>query len=432
MPTMRADKIRIIFRREYLSRVRTKGFWIGTVILPVFLVAMMVVPSLVIAKTEAELRLALVDETGELGTRLAERLREKGGAGRQASNFELETLPAPAEPGGREALRRRLDERVLQEELDAWIWLPADVLERNRVEYHGESTSNFITQEVLEDRISDVLSAARLAAAGYDAARVGELTRSVELDTLRVTAEGGKAEAGLAGLAIAYFLFFLLYIMIAIYGAQVMNGVLEEKSSRVVEVVVSAVTPFELLLGKLLGIGGVALTQIAIWLATAAVITAPGVVAALAWLPPDVGMPSLGLATILHFFALFLLGFFMFAGFYAAIGAAFNDIREAQQAASSAMFLLVPPMLFFPVVMNDPDSTLAVVTSLIPFFTPLVMMLRIAIKTPPLWQLCAGYVLTGAFTVGMVWLAAKIYRVGILMYGKKPTLRELVRWVRYA
>jgi ABC-2 type transport system permease protein len=96
------------------------------------------------------------------------------------------------------------------------------------------------------------------------------------------------------------------------------------------------------------------------------------------------------------------------------------------------MFLLVPPMLFFPVVMNDPDSTLAVVTSLIPFFTPLVMMLRIAIKTPPLWQLCAGYVLTGAFTVGMVWLAAKIYRVGILMYGKKPTLRELVRWVRYA
>ena len=431
MPTMRGDKIRIIFRREYLSRVKTKGFWIGTVILPVFLVAAMVVPSLVIAKTEAELRLALVDETGKLAAPVAERLRERGGSGKQASNFELEVLPAPADGEGREALRGRLDARVLEEEIDAWIWLPADVLERNHVEYHGESVSNFITQEVLEDRISEVLSAVRLAEAGYDAARVGELTRSVELDTLRVTEEGGKAEAGLAGLAIAYFLFFLLYIMIAIYGAQVMNGVLEEKSSRVVEVVVSAVTPFELLLGKLLGIGGVALTQIAIWLGTAAVITAPGVVAALAWLPPDVGMPSLGAVTILHFFLLFLLGFFMFASFYAAIGSAFNDIREAQQAASSAMFLLMPPLLFFPVVMNDPDSTVAVVTSLIPFFTPLVMMLRIVLKMPPLWQLLLGYLLTGAFTFGMIWLAAKIYRTGILMYGKKPTLRELVRWVRY-
>jgi ABC-2 type transport system permease protein len=432
MPMMRGDKVRIIARREYLSRVKTKGFWIGTVILPVFLVAMMVVPSLVIAKTKAELRLVVVDQTGRLAEPLAAKLRETGGAGRQASNFELELVEAPADGEGRDALRRRLDARVLAEEIDAWVWLPADVLERNRVEYHGESVSNFITQEVLEDRISDVLSASRLAAAGYDAARVGELTQSVQIDTLRVTAEGGKAEAGLAGLAIAYFLFFLLYIMIAIYGAQVMNGVLEEKASRVVEVVVSAATPFELLLAKLLGIGGVALTQIAIWLGTAAVLTAPGVVAAMAWLPPDVGVPALGAATILHFCVLFLLGFFMYASFYAAIGSAFNDIREAQQAASSAMFLLLPPVLFFPVVMNDPDSTVSVVTSLIPFFTPLVMTLRIALKTPPLWQLFLGYLLTGAFTVGMVWLAAKIYRTGILMYGKKPTLRELLRWVRYA
>jgi len=169
--------------------------------------------------------------------------------------------------------------------------------------------------------------------------------------------------------------------------------------------------------------------SVAIWAVTAFVMTAPGMLMALSWDPSK--MPQVSPVVLLHFLLFFIIGFFLYATYYAALGSAFNDIREAQQAAASAMFLLVPPMLIFPMVINDPDSRLAVVTSLIPFFTPLLMVLRIAVKMPPMWQVLLGYALTIATTVVMIWVCGKIYRVGILMYGKKPTVQELVRWLRY-
>ncbi|MFQ5349971.1 MAG: ABC transporter permease, partial [Thermoanaerobaculia bacterium] len=213
---------------------------------------------------------------------------------------------------------------------------------------------------------------------------------------------------------------------------QVMNGVIEEKSSRIVEVVVSTVRPFELMMGKLVGICCAALTQLAVWLGTMVAFTLPGVVSAMAWIPEEFDVPSIGAGLIVHFVLLFLLGFFVFSTVYAALGSAFNNVQEAQQWAGFIVIFLVAPVLFFWMVINDPDSTVSVVVSLIPMFTPLLMMLRIAIKTPPLWQVALGYLLTTAFTFFMIWLSARVYRTGILMYGKKPTLKELWRWVRYA
>jgi ABC-2 type transport system permease protein len=221
-------------------------------------------------------------------------------------------------------------------------------------------------------------------------------------------------------------------MILILYGQQVLNGVLEEKSSRIVEVIVSTVKPHDLMMGKLLGICGVALTQLAIWLGTIAVVTLPSVVGALAWMPEDASIPTLTWPLALNFLLLFLLGFFLFASVYAGIGSAFNNLQEAQQVASIAVFFIVAPVFFMHSVINDPDSTLAVVTSLIPFLTPLLMLLRIATKMPPLWQILLGYVLTTASVFVMIRLAARIYRTGILMYGKKPTLKELWRWMRYA
>jgi ABC-2 type transport system permease protein len=143
-------------------------------------------------------------------------------------------------------------------------------------------------------------------------------------------------------------------------------------------------------------------------------------------------IPSLAPLVLVHFLLLFVLGYFLFAALYAAIASACNNVQEAQQLAGFAIVFLVAPVLFALPVINDPDSTLAVVLSLLPPFTPLLMMLRIAVKMPPLWQILAGYVLTAAFVAGLVWLCARIYRVGILMYGKKPTFAELWRWIRYA
>jgi ABC-2 type transport system permease protein len=218
-----------------------------------------------------------------------------------------------------------------------------------------------------------------------------------------------------------------------IWGQQVMTGVLEEKASRVVEVVISAVRPFELMMGKLLGIAAVGLTQLAIWLGFLVALTAPALAASIPFLAAsDLKLPTIAPHLLLHFFAFFLLGFLLYASYFAAMGSAFNNIQEAQQTAGFLNFVLVAPFMAFPAIVNDPDSALSVGLSFFPLFTPLLMMLRIAVKMPPTWQVVLGYFISIAGVAAMVWLCAKIYRVGILMYGKKPTLPEIWKWVRYS
>jgi ABC-2 type transport system permease protein len=432
---MRFDKAWIIGKREYLTRVKTKGFWLGTVALPLFLGAISVGPTLMMAKNKSDHRIAVVDTSGKglglavekalLGERTKAETRRKD---RGEVRFQVTRL----EPGPDSAAQRaELDRRVLDDKVDAWIWLTAESLEENRLEYHAENVSNPVTQSALKSRISEVVRDWRLRDAGLDAGRINELTRSLDLAPVRVSETGSTKESGLAGFAVAFGLFFILYTMILLYGTQIMQGVLEEKSSRVVEVLASAVHPTELMLGKIGGIGLVALTQLAVWMGTALLLSSPGLAFALAMLPEGV-LAALSPLVIVHFFILFLIGFFIYSSIYAMIGAAFNSLQEAQQFASVAVILVVAPMFLLMPVINDPDSKMAVVASMIPFFTPLVMMLRVALKMPPLWQILTAYALCGLTIAGAIWVCARIYRVGILMYGKKPTLQELWRWVRYA
>ena len=432
MPT---SKLWVIVRREYLSRVRTAGFWIGTVALPLMMGAWMVLPSLIMMKSRGELHLAVVDETGTVAPALRQRIEEPGKKPLGA-DLRLEVIaPEPDEA----AQRAALDRRVLAggggeggAPLDAWMWIDAEGLAKDEVEYHGSTVSNILTLEVLDDVVTRIVREQRLQESGYDPAAVERLIADVDLATMRVTEEGGEADLGVGQLALAVGLFTILYMAIMIYGNMLMHGVLEEKANRVVEVMAAATRPIELMAGKMLGVCGAALTQIGIWVASALVLTAPGLIAGLTSLPEGVNVPQLSPALVGHFFALFLLGFVLYASFYGLIGAAFNNPQEAQQLAGVAViFIIIPWMVFMP-VLNDPDSTLAVVTSMIPLFTPMIMMLRLAVKTPPLWQVMGAYALTIAFDVFMLWLCARVYRVGILMYGKRPSIKEIWRWARYA
>ncbi len=442
---MRTDQVRAIVRREYLTRVKSKGFWIATLLLPLAMAALVFIPSLIMMKTKAELRLTVVDAVGGLGDELARRLaqaEEKPNENQAAaseskqlgrdSETEIANIDATVEIAAADPTMQRaeLDRRTLAGEIDAWIWIGPENLAANSVEYHAESVSNFMTQRRLEKELANVFSESKLAAAGYDAAKVVELTRPVDLETLKVTEEGTKAEAGMAGFFLAYLLFFLLYTVVAIYGGLVMNGVLEEKSSRIIEVLLATTTAKELLIGKLIGISLAGLTQLGVWAVALGVLTAPGVIGALASGFAD-AIPTIPPMVLVHFLLHFLLGFFLYASFYAAIGAATNSVQEAQPFTGIVFPFLVAPVLFMMPVINDPDSMLATVLSLIPVFTPLLMMLRIAVKTPPAWQIALGYLLTTAFVWGMVAFCARIYRVGVLMYGKRPTFRELGRWLRY-
>jgi ABC-2 type transport system permease protein len=471
---MRLDSIGVVAKREYLQRIKGKGFWIATLVLPVFLVAVTVVPSLLLAKAETRQKVVVVDSTGQVAGELQSVLAAPPGSAASAATAATAAAGAAGAPGqlsragggdrgdhsdpgdrsdpanradrgkasfdvkveppapDRAAQREDLDRRVRAGTVDAWIWVDPAGLAANRAEYHARNVSNFVTQEVLRDDISAAVRRVRLRQAGFDPERIGALTQPVGLDTVKIGKEGSRAEGGFAGFAFAYMLFMMLYMTIAIWGQQVMTGVLEEKGSRIVEVLVASVRPFDLLMGKLVGICCLGLTQIAIWFATLIALTAPGVVASIAFLPAGMHLPTVTLLLAVNFAIYFVLGFLVFASFYAAIGAAFNNVQEAQQVAAFVVFFLIAPLFLMFRIVNDPDSTLAVVSSLIPPFTPLLMMLRIALQPPPAWQVLLSYVLTLAFLWGMIWLAARIYRTGILMYGKKPTIQEIWRWVRYA
>jgi ABC-2 type transport system permease protein len=426
---MRPRNILVLVKREYSTRIKTRGFWISTVALPLILVMILVLPALLFARSTANQKLVVVDETGQVAPFLAPKLEEQREVEKEIVFFDI-LVEEPAEDT--EAQRGMLDGRVLDEAIDAWVWISHERLADGRVEYHAKSVSNVLTQQVLARAISSVVRSARLQEAGYDEAQIADLTRSVRLSTVRISEAGSQAESGQAVFALASMLAFLLYLMLTIYGAQVMHGVLEEKSSRVVELIVSTVRPFELMVGKLIGIGLVGFTQLALWLGTFLLLTTPLGVGATSLLPHIFDVPSFGPRLAIHFAVLFLLGFFLYASFYAAIGAASNSIQEAQQFAFMGILLLLISFTFFFPVINDPDSTVAVVFSLIPAFTPVLMMLRVVVKMPPLWQVVLAYALTTSFILFMMWVCGRIYRTGILMHGKKPTVRELWRWVRYA
>ena len=431
---MRPENIRIVARREYLQRIRTKGFWIGTVIFPVFMLAMTILPSLFMMRSRTTQKIVVLDDTGRIAAHLNAARPKKGlmeEARGQVRLARVELIPEVVQPD-RKAQEQALDQRTLDKEIDAWIRITPGVLQGEQVEYHGRSTSNFMTQDVLEDRLTDAVRRVRLADAGYDPEKVGALSADVDLRTIRVSKEGSRAEGGAGGFIFAYLLFFMLFLSLIIWGQQVMNGILEEKGSRAVEVIISSIKPFELMMGKLTGICLVGLTQVGIWLATLVVISAPGLIGALTAMPDELKIPALSPLFALQFLLFFALGFIVYASFYAALGAAFNSLQEAQQVAGTFGIIFAIPAMLMPMIINAPSSTMSTVVSLIPLFTPVLMPLRIVTETPPAWQIAASYVLTIGFLVLMVWLCGRIYRVGILMYGKKPTIPELLRWVRYS
>jgi ABC-2 type transport system permease protein len=424
-------KTLILSKREYLSRVKSKGYWLGTLVLPLLLGALVVIPGLIFSRTTSELDVVVVDTTGgELGREVRQRLEERRqDPERRIAAFDI-TL---AEPEARaEAQRTELDRRLMAEEIDAWMWIDAAGLAQNRVEYRARNVSNTFSQEVLADELSRAVRERRLVDAGYDPDAISGLLERVGLSTVRVTAEGSREEAGEAGFLLAYGLFFLLYVVLMMWGQQVLQGVLEEKSSRVVEVIVSAATPFELMIGKLLGIGAAALTQFGLWLACIVALTAPGLIASMVAMPEGFGIPTISIVQALYVLVFFVLGFFVYSTMYAAVGAAFNTVQEAQQLSMVPTFAIISPLLFFLPVTNDSGGPMAIITSMVPIMSPILMPLRIAIEMPPAWQVWLSIAITAAFVWLMIGVCARIYRVGILMYGKKPTVQELWRWLRYA
>ncbi len=268
-----------------------------------------------------------------------------------------------------------------------------------------------------------------MAARGLPPELSRELEKRVDLKTLKVTEKGTREEKG-AGLFAAIVFMVIMYSTFLMYGFQNLRGVIEEKTNRIVEIVIASVRPTELMLGKIVGIGMVGLTQYFVWSLLAMNLSLPGIAGIMT--TGEGGVPTIPLSMIGYFILFFLLGYFLYASIYTAIGAPFNSDQEAQQLAMIPMAFIVGVWAFLGAVMNNPSGPVSVFASLFPLTAPLVMFLRTAISEPPGWQILAAIVILLLSTIGMAWVAGRVYRVGILMYGKKPTIPEILRWVRYS
>jgi ABC-2 type transport system permease protein len=425
------NKIFAVIRREYLERVRTKAFWIATFLVPVFFLGYMAVQFAAIKKTSGERKVAVVDVTGRLAPALAAELaareaaRTKAKPGSRGIHWIVEPRPIT---GDLEQTKETLRKEVLDKKIYGYLVLDPTLLEKDRAEYYSISVSEFVALAQLEQAINRVLLRRKIEDRGLPASLGKELERRVDLRTLKVTTKGTTEEKG-AGILAAIIFMVIMYMTFFMYGFQNLRGVIEEKTNRIVELVIASVRPTELMLGKIIGIGLVGLTQYLIWSLVAMNLSLPGIASIMAM--GESGAPTIPLSMIGYFLLFFLLGYFLYASVYTAIGAPFNTDQEAQQLSMIPSMLIIGGMAVYPSVMNNPNGPVAVFASLFPFTAPLIMYLRTAIAEPPGWQIVLCIVILILSTIGMAWIAGRIYRVGILMYGKKPTLPEIMRWVRY-
>jgi ABC-2 type transport system permease protein len=412
----------LVIRREYREHVRTKAFIISTILMPVLMGGIMFLPARLAMRGGGERNVVLVTSSADFGRAVQENLTKRGerpGASKYRVEISLDAS---------DAHRQQLRERVLRREIHAFVWATDEQLAAGTVQYAGRDVSDFIQTAVVQVAVTLAAMQHRLQQKGITAAEVDGLIREVKVETTRIEESGETKSSGRAMFLTTFLLVMMIYITVFMQGIAVMRSVLEEKSSRVVEVLLSALTAKELMAGKILGVGAVGLTQTLIWSLAAGLFSAPALLAA----GPAMGGVTIEPRAIVAFIALYVLGYLLYATLYAALGAMVNTEQEAQSLQLLVMLPLILSTALIMPVLSSPSSTLAVTLSLIPFCTPILMYVRILVEQPPLWQLALAFALMVATIYLAIIVCSRIYRVGILMYGKRPTLPELAKWLRYA
>lgn len=427
------NKTWVLIKREYLSRVKTKGFIIGTLALPImmfFIFGIQIVMSQMGAKEKKTL--AVIDMNGQVTPNLEKYMADVYKNAQGEPLYKLENIAVAPDSIGR--FKEKYSDLVRKEKLHGLLILPQDVFEKNEFELYSKNISNMEFNAALERSVSRVVSDLRLAKSGIDQQLVRKLTQRLEIKTFKISEEGTKEESGAVAFGISYAMILILYMAMLMYGQFVMRGVYEDKNSRVVEVILSSARADQFMAGKIIGIGGAGLTQFLVWALFVVLGSTYGVMMLKEMAPgaDKLPIPSISFSVYLFFFVFFILGYFMYATLYAALGSMVNDEADAQSLQWPVTILIILGFMFMFFILNNPNSTMAVVLSLIPFFTPLLMFLRHSVGAAPLYQVLLSVVLMIASIFGLIWFTGRIFRVGILMYGKKPTLPEVVKWIKYS
>jgi ABC-2 type transport system permease protein len=404
----------LIAKREYLERIRTKGFLIATILIPLLMGVLVFGSRYFATRAKTESHIAVVTTDAAFAADLKQKL-ESG----KDSHMRVD-VDQPSS-----ATRTRLDNELLDKDgtLAGYLWVtPASSSsELPHFAYKARSAGDIATQGTLEDTIQTVITREHLLADGIPGKEIDTLASPVHLDT---SASGDTGAAFFS----AYLLFFLMYMVIMLYGMNTARSIIEEKTSRIFEVLLATIKPEELLAGKIIGVGAVGLTQTGAWMAAAFLVANSGLSAALGG---SSGAP-VSLHQVLFFVMYFLFGFLIYSSMAAALGAMTNSEQELQQLNLFLVMPLALCMVMILPIIRAPDSTLAKVVSLIPFCSPLLMNFRISLTQVPPWQIWLSVALMSLTIAAILWFSSRIYRVGILMYGKKPSLPEILRWLKYS
>jgi ABC-2 type transport system permease protein len=418
----------MIVRREYRERVTKKSFWISTAVFPLLMVGLSFAPLMLVGLGANERKsIALVDGTGKLAGPLTHELAGetlKDGQPR----YVIENVPVA---GGIDETRKPLEARVRDKQLYGILSVNADIDAKDAFQFYGRTVGDIKSIAEFQGALRHAVISLRFEKENIavDKEVVAKLIAPVDMQTNEISKAGGSTKKGFAEAYFGTFMFvMILFMTLLLYGIATMRGILEEKSSRVMEVLLGSVSPNELMTGKILGIGLVGLTQVAIYAMTAGAVRI--------YLATQANAEMAGILSaftpgkMAFFLVFFILGYFMYTAMFACIGAVCNSEQEAQNLQAPVQMCLMLPMMATIFFVGQPDSTISVIVSLIPIFTPMVMFMRICVQTPPAWQIA----LSIALTAGATWIlfrgAAKVFRIGILMYGKRPTIPEILRWAR--
>lgn len=421
------NKTLLIIKREYLTRVRKKTFIISTILFPVLYLGLIFGTGYITAKSGTGLDVAVIDSSGYF---------DKGAIERENLNDTSTKLTLVTTDA--DGLMKDFEKLGY----DGYVVIPADVswdsTTGRELVLKTSRTIGLEGSRPVQNKLNSIWNTIKNEKLGIDSTKKTIL----EKNTISIEAVNVKDEKSDSGVAtgLGYFSGFLIYIILLLYGSQVMMGVMEEKTSRIAEVMVSSVKPFQLMLGKIIGIGLVALTQFFLWIAFIFIVYnvssasggSGGPMAGMVNQMQDI-FSKINVSLILFCFIFYLLGgFFFYSSLYAAIGSAVNeDMREAQSLSFPITMLVIISIALMSAAMKDPSGPIAVWGSIIPFSSPIIMMARIPFGVPgtvPWWQLIASM---ASLVIGFVittWFAGKIYRTGILMYGKKPTWKEMIKW----
>jgi ABC-2 type transport system permease protein len=430
-------KALVVFKREYLQAVRRKMFIFMTFAFPALMAALMVVPSFLMMRGLGEKHIAILDGTGKLHdayqhpTERAPKtdLQKMQKSREVPQSMQFEYVDHAADP---KPYFSRMTQREKDGQLDGVLLIPADALANPdaHLKYYSRTATDFVSQERLSSMTNRAVQRFRLQARGLDADVLSRVMTEMTLDSVQLSKTGEEKKGGSANFFVGFVLCALLILPTIISGLDVMRGIIQEKTDRVVEVLISCVTPAELLVGKILGTAAVGLTQIGVWLIMLFGISIYGA-ATIAMAGINLSQ-FIRLQTFIYFPIFFILAFLTYVCVYAIGGAACNSDREAQQLIAPITMVMFLPWFILVVLITNPDSTLSTSFSMSPVFGPMTMYVRTLVSDPPPLQIAISIVVSIATIALFLWVTAKIFRVGILSYGKRPTIPELWRWMKVA